>query len=159
MKRRLMFVIALMLGAVGMLFTTKVSTAQQPTIKVGVLHSLSGTMAISETTLKDTILMMIDEQNKKGGLLGRKLEAVVVDPASNWPLFAEKAAQLAGKGQSRGRVRMLDFGFQKIRASGFREETTDCSSTPSSTKVKSLRRTSSIPALRRISRRFRRWIT
>ena len=58
------------------------------TIKIGVMHSLSGTMAISETTLKDTILMMIDEQNKKGGVLGRKLEAVVVDPASNWPLFA-----------------------------------------------------------------------
>jgi urea transport system substrate-binding protein len=67
------------------------------TIKVGVLHSLSGTMAISETTLKDTILMMIDEQNKKGGLLGKKLEAVVVDPASNWPLFAEKAAELLEK--------------------------------------------------------------
>jgi len=64
------------------------------TIKVGILHSLSGTMAISETTLKDTILMMIDQQNKKGGLLGKKLEAVVVDPASNWPLFAEKARQL-----------------------------------------------------------------
>jgi len=60
------------------------------TIKVGVLHSLSGTMAISETTLKDTVLMLIDEQNKKGGVLGKKLEAVVVDPASNWPLFAEK---------------------------------------------------------------------
>jgi urea transport system substrate-binding protein len=97
MKSRMMFVIALMLGAVGMLFTSKVNTAQQPTIKVGVLHSLSGTMAISETTLKDTVLMMIDEQNKKGGLLGRKLEAVVVDPASNWPLFAEKAAQLLEK--------------------------------------------------------------
>ena len=67
------------------------------TIKVGVLHSLSGTMAISETTLKDTVLMMIDEQNKKGGLLGKKLEAVVVDPASNWPLFAEKAQQLLEK--------------------------------------------------------------
>src|SRR4051812_32315643 len=67
------------------------------TIKVGVLHSLSGTMAISETTLKDTILMMVDEQNKKGGLLGKKLEAVVVDPASNWPLFAEKARELLQK--------------------------------------------------------------
>jgi urea transport system substrate-binding protein len=67
------------------------------TIKVGVLHSLSGTMAISEITLKDTILMMIDEQNKKGGVLGKKLEAVVVDPASNWPLFAEKAAELLEK--------------------------------------------------------------
>jgi len=68
--------------------------AADDTIKVGVLHSLSGTMAISETTLKDTILMMIDDQNKKGGLLGKKLEAVVVDPASNWPLFAEKAREL-----------------------------------------------------------------
>jgi len=67
------------------------------TIKVGVLHSLSGTMAISETTLKDTMLMLIEEQNKKGGLLGKKLEAVVVDPASNWPLFAEKARQLVEK--------------------------------------------------------------
>ncbi len=67
------------------------------TIKVGVLHSLSGTMAISETTLKDTVLMLIDEQNKKGGLLGKKLEAVVVDPASNWPLFAEKARELLQK--------------------------------------------------------------
>jgi urea transport system substrate-binding protein len=68
--------------------------AAQDTIKVGILHSLSGTMAISETTLKDTVLMLIDEQNKKGGLLGKKLEAVVVDPASDWPLFAEKARQL-----------------------------------------------------------------
>ncbi|MCP5419490.1 MAG: urea ABC transporter substrate-binding protein [Gammaproteobacteria bacterium] len=67
------------------------------TIKVGVLHSLSGTMAISETTLKDTVLMLVDEQNKKGGLLGKKLEAVVVDPASNWPLFAEKARELLEK--------------------------------------------------------------
>ncbi len=67
------------------------------TIKVGVLHSLSGTMAISETTLKDTVLMLIEEQNAKGGLLGKQLEAVVVDPASNWPLFAEKAEQLLVK--------------------------------------------------------------
>ncbi|NOY16836.1 MAG: urea ABC transporter substrate-binding protein [Gammaproteobacteria bacterium] len=67
------------------------------TIKVGVLHSLSGTMAISETTLKDTVLMLVEEQNKKGGLLGKKLEAIVVDPASNWPLFAEKARELIEK--------------------------------------------------------------
>jgi urea transport system substrate-binding protein len=66
----------------------------QDTIKVGVLHSLSGTMAISESVLKDTVLMTIAEINAKGGLLGKKLEAVVVDPASNWPLFAEKAKQL-----------------------------------------------------------------
>ncbi|MFT5806991.1 MAG: urea transport system substrate-binding protein [Moritella dasanensis] len=71
--------------------------AAEDSIKVGVLHSLSGTMAISETTLKDTILMMIEEQNKQGGILGKKLEAVVVDPASNWPLFAEKARELIEK--------------------------------------------------------------
>jgi urea transport system substrate-binding protein len=69
----------------------------QATIKIGVLHSLSGTMAISETTLKDTVLMLIEDQNKKGGLLGKKLEAVVVDPASDWPLFAEKARGLLEK--------------------------------------------------------------
>lgn len=70
------------------------SNAFSDTIKVGVLHSLSGTMAISETTLKDTVLMMIEEQNKAGGLLGKQLEAVVVDPASDWPLFAEKMREL-----------------------------------------------------------------
>ncbi|MDF1717699.1 MAG: urea ABC transporter substrate-binding protein [Antarcticimicrobium sp.] len=68
--------------------------AQDCPIKVGVLHSLSGTMAISETTLKDTMLMLVDKQNEKGGLLGCELEAVVVDPASDWPLFAEKAREL-----------------------------------------------------------------
>src|SRR5467141_4661318 len=73
---------------------TALPAKAQETIKVGILHSLSGTMAISETTLKDVMLMLIDEQNKKGGLLGKKLEPVVVDPASNWPLFAEKARQL-----------------------------------------------------------------
>jgi urea transport system substrate-binding protein len=67
--------------------------AQGP-IRIGILHSLSGTMAISETTLKDVMLMLIEDQNRKGGVLGRKLEAVVVDPASNWPLFAEKAREL-----------------------------------------------------------------
>lgn len=72
-------------------------TLAADTIKVGVLHSLSGTMAISETTLKDTVLLMIEEQNKKGGLLGKKLEPVVVDPASNWPLFAEKTRELLVK--------------------------------------------------------------
>ena len=66
----------------------------EDTIKVGILHSLSGTMAISETVLKDVALMTIDEINAKGGVLGKKLEPVVVDPASNWPLFAEKAKQL-----------------------------------------------------------------
>ncbi len=76
---------------------SSLAMAADDTIKVGILHSLSGTMAISETTLKDTMLMLIDEQNKKGGVLGKKLEAVVVDPASNWPLFAEKARDLIEK--------------------------------------------------------------
>jgi urea transport system substrate-binding protein len=84
-------VAALALGAGIALSSAAVA---QETIKVGILHSLSGTMAISETTLKDVMLMLIEEQNKKGGLLGKKLEAVVVDPASNWPLFAEKAREL-----------------------------------------------------------------
>ncbi|HIQ06968.1 MAG TPA: urea ABC transporter substrate-binding protein, partial [Thiotrichaceae bacterium] len=73
------------------------ATDEKETIKVGVLHSLSGTMAISETTLKDTMLMLIEQQNKKGGLLGKQLEAVVVDPASDWPLFAEKTRELISK--------------------------------------------------------------
>src|SRR5687768_12586975 len=80
-------------GAAVVAASVSTATAQE-TIKVGILHSLSGTMAISETTLKDVMLMLIDEQNKKAGLLGKKLEAVVVDPASDWPLFAEKAKQL-----------------------------------------------------------------
>ncbi|VAW50800.1 Urea ABC transporter, substrate binding protein UrtA [hydrothermal vent metagenome] len=83
--------------------TSLVSASQAlaaETIKIGILHSLSGTMAISETTLKDTMLMLIEEQNKKGGLLGKKLEAVVVDPASNWPLFAEKTRELISKKKS-----------------------------------------------------------
>ncbi len=83
--------------AVGMTTLLSGQAVAADTIKVGVLHSLSGTMAISETTLKDTMLMLIDEQNKKGGLLGKKLEAVVVDPASDWPLFAEKARELITK--------------------------------------------------------------
>jgi urea transport system substrate-binding protein len=76
---------------------TALPAKAQDTIKVGILHSLSGTMAISETTLKDVMLMLIDEQNKRGGVLGKKLEPVVVDPASNWPLFAEKARELISK--------------------------------------------------------------
>jgi urea transport system substrate-binding protein len=79
-------------SAAAMLVSQAATAAE--TIKVGVLHSLSGTMAISETTLKDAMLMLIADQNAKGGLLGKQLEAVVVDPASNWPLFAEKAREL-----------------------------------------------------------------
>lgn len=86
---------AALIGAA--LMSTSAMVSAEETIKVGVLHSLSGTMAISETTLKDVMLMLIEEQNKKGGLLGKQLEAVVVDPASDWPLFAEKARELLDK--------------------------------------------------------------
>lgn len=92
--------IAKHVGALGIacgLTIASFSATAAETIKVGILHSLSGTMAISETTLKDTMLMLIEEQNKKGGLLGKQLEAVVVDPASNWPLFAEKTRELLTK--------------------------------------------------------------
>jgi urea transport system substrate-binding protein len=71
--------------------------AAEDTIKVGILHSLSGTMAISESALKDTVLMLVADQNKKGGLLGRKLESVIVDPASDWDAFTDKAFELLAK--------------------------------------------------------------
>ena len=70
------------------------SWSQASAVKIGVLHSLSGTMAISETSLKDVVMMAVKEINDSGGVLGEKIEAVVVDPASDWPLFAEKAKQL-----------------------------------------------------------------
>src|SRR3954453_1617413 len=75
-------------------FATSAAQAVEGTIKVGVLHSLSGNMAISEAVLKDTVLMLIADQNRKGGLLGKELEPVVADPASDWDAFAEKAAEL-----------------------------------------------------------------
>jgi len=92
-----LFKTAAMAAAVAAPVLWNTASSAADTIKVGILHSLSGTMAISETTLKDVMLMLIEEQNKKGGLLGKKLEAVVVDPASNWPLFAEKARELISK--------------------------------------------------------------
>lgn len=91
-RRRLGAVAAGLMLALGM----PAARAAEP-IKIGILHSLSGTMAISETVLKDLMLMMVAEQNAKGGLLGRPIEAVVVDPASNWPLFAEKARDLLAR--------------------------------------------------------------
>jgi urea transport system substrate-binding protein len=89
--------IAKLIAVAGLAVGWSAAAMAEDTIKIGVLHSLSGTMAISETTLKDTVLMMVDDLNKKGGLLGKKVEAVVVDPASNWPLFAEKARELLVK--------------------------------------------------------------
>src|SRR3954463_4596589 len=96
MKRR-SFVKTLALAASIAAIGSSSAFAQQKTVKVGVLHSLSGTMAISETVLKDTVLMAIDDINKKGGVMGKQLEPVIVDPASNWPLFAEKTKQLLGQ--------------------------------------------------------------
>jgi hypothetical protein len=93
MKRRSLikaFTLSASIAAMGMTWTVQAAE----TIKVGILHSLSGTMAISETSLKDMALMTIDEINAKGGVNGKMLEPVVVDPASNWPLFAEKGRQL-----------------------------------------------------------------
>jgi urea transport system substrate-binding protein len=84
---------AITLGAV--LFSCPAKA--QDTIRIGILHSLSGSTAPQEAMLKDAVLMLVDEQNKKGGVLGKKIEAVVVDPASNWPLFAEKARELITK--------------------------------------------------------------
>src|SRR5262249_39592056 len=81
-------------AALSLGLTAPDAAAQAKTVKIGILHSLSGTMAISETVLKDVVLMAVDEINAKGGVMGYKVEAVVVDPASNWPLFAEKARQL-----------------------------------------------------------------
>jgi urea transport system substrate-binding protein len=95
MKRRMFIRQLAMSAAVAAIGLGSTSLyAQQKTVKIGVLHSLSGTMAISETVLKDVVLMAVDEINAKGGVMGMKIEPVVVDPASNWPLFAEKARQL-----------------------------------------------------------------
>jgi urea transport system substrate-binding protein len=91
---RLTKILSIAVIAVLCLVNTTAALAADDTIKVGILHSLSGTMAISETTLKDAMLLLIDEQNAKGGILGKKIEAVVVDPASEWPMFAEKALAL-----------------------------------------------------------------
>ena len=130
------------------------ASAADDTIKVGILHSLSGTMAISETTLKDVMLMLIDEQNKKGGLLGKKLEAVVVDPASDWPLFAEKARELIARTRSRpcSAAGPRSAASRCCRCS---RNSTRSSSTPSSTRARKASATSSIPAPLRTSRPFR----
>ena len=118
MKRKAVFMTGCLLIA-GMGFS-KVAAAQD-TIKVGVLHSLSGTMAISETTLKDTILMMIDAQNKKGGLLGKKLRGGCGRSSVQLAALCGEGRAVTGKGQSRRGVRMLDLRFPEIRAACFRK--------------------------------------
>ena len=128
--------------------------AADDTIKVGVLHSLSGTMAISETTLKDTVLFLIDEQNKKGGVLGKKLEAVVVDPASNWPLFAEKARELITKDKVSVVFGCWTSVSRKSVLPVF-EELEICCSIPSSMRARRASATCSTRALRPTSKPFR----
>ena len=118
MKRRSLikaFTLSASIAAMGLSWSIQAAE----TIKVGILHSLSGTMAISETSLKDMALMTIDEINAKGGVNGKMLEPVVVDPASNWPLFAEKPPA-ADPGQGRGGVRLLDLGVAQVGAAGVR---------------------------------------
>ena len=149
-RRWLAATAALVLG----LATFSTAKAADDTIKVGVLHSLSGTMAISETTLKDTVLFLIDEQNKKGGLLGKKLEAVVVDPASNWPLFAEKARELITKDKVAVVFGCWTSVSRKSVLPVFKELNTSCS-TRCSTRVRRARTMSSTPVPPRTSRRFR----
>ena len=90
-------------------FAVPAARADEDTIKIGILHSLSGTMAISESVLKDTVLMLIADQNKKGGLLGRKLEPVIVDPASDLGRLCRKGPGIAHEGKGRGRIRLLDL--------------------------------------------------
>ncbi len=141
------------LFAAALLGSTAATAQNADTIKVGILHSLSGTMAISETTLKDVMLMLIEEQNKKGGVLGKKLEAVVVDPASNWPLFAEKARELLDQGPGRRHLRLLDLGQPQVGAAGVRGARTASCSIRSSTRARRARATSSIPVPRPTSRR------
>lgn len=134
------------------------ASAATADIKVGVLHSLSGTMAISETTLKDTMLMLIDQQNAKGGINGEMLEAVVVDPASDWPLFAEKARELLT-------VHEVDVIFGNWTSVSRKsvlpviEELNGLLFYLFSTKAKSLPRTSSTPVLRQTNRRSQQLTT
>ncbi len=134
------------------------SYAAEDTIKVGILHSLSGTMAISETSLKDVALMAIAEINANGGVLGRKLEPVVVDPASNWPLFAEKARQLLSQDKVAAVFGCWTSVSRKSVLPVFKE-LNGLLSIPCSTKARNLRRTCSTPAPRPTSRPFPPWST
>ena len=100
--------------------TSGYAVAADDTIKVGILHSLSGTMAISETILKDVMLMQIAELNAKGGLLGKKIEPVVVDPGLELAAVRRKGARADQQGQGRSGVRLLDLGVAQVGAAGVR---------------------------------------
>lgn len=136
--------------------TSAPASKSSDTIKVGILHSLSGTMAISETSLKDTALMTINEINAKGGVLGKKLEPVVVDPASDWPLFAEKARQLI----TQDKVAVILDAGHRFRANLFylwwRNSTVYCFIL-FNMKVRNSLKIYSTRALHRTSKRFLRW--
>ena len=124
-------------------------------VKVGVLHSLTGTMAISETSLRDVCMMAIEEINAKGGVLGKKIEPVVVDPGSNWDLFAEKAKQLLLQDKVAVDVRLLDVGQPQVRAAGLRGQQRPALLPGAVRGRRVLARTSSTPAPRRTSRSSR----
>ena len=100
-------------------FAAPTADAEDNPVKVGILHSLSGTMAISEAALKDTVLMLIEDQNRKGGLLGRKLESVVANPNSDWDLFREIPGTTR-KRKGRGCIRLLDIGLPQIGSADLR---------------------------------------
>lgn len=154
MKRRSLikaFTLSASIVAMGLTWTVQAAE----TIKVGILHSLSGTMAISETSLKDMALMTIDEINAKGGVNGKMLEAVVVDPASNWPLFAEKGRQLL----TQDKVAVVFGCWTSVSRKSVLpvfEELNACCSTRCNTKAKKCRPTCSIPVQRLTSRPFLR---
>ena len=130
--------------------------ADKEPIKIGVLHSLSGTMAISEVSLRDTVLMAVEEINAKGGVLGRQVKPVVVDPASNWDLFAEKAKQLL----LQDKVAVVFGCWTSVSRKSVLpvlRRTTGYSSIQSNMKARSVLITCSTPVLPRISKPFLRW--
>ena len=129
--------------------------AAEDTIKVGILHSLSGTMAISESALKDTVLMLIADQNRKGGLLGRKLEPVVVDPASDWDIFTDKALELLTKEKVAVVFGCWTSTSRKAVIADVRAIERPAFLSRCNTKAKKARATCSTPAPRPTSRQFR----
>jgi len=146
-----------------LVFVQAACAGEEP-IKVGILHSLSGTMAISESVLKDTVRMLIEDQNKKGGLLGRKLEPIIVDPESDWDLFAEKARDLLAKEKvavvfgcwtSASRKSVLPIFEQLNGLLFYPVQYTACYFTRCNMKAKRVHATSSTLELRQISKQFR----
>ena len=136
--------IPVLLAAAGC--TSSSSGGSTAEIKVGILHSLSGTMSISEMTVKNAELLAIEEINAAGGVLGKQIEPVVEDGASDWPTFAEKAQKLISERQGGDRLRLLDLGQPQGGAARLRGAEQACSCTPCSTRAWRRRRTSSTPA-------------